>query len=171
VVVRPPPLSFDRWAVCNSAVVMLMEMTVRRIMLALVAVVGLGILTSIITSTTPYDPAKQGGDRKQIAVQADTEPTETVVLERPIGIRGTKFVVVVQVEGDTATLAKGYIKGSTGANFTVAGQSLGFGVSNPEFWIEKVVRGAGMSEDRVFACLSIIAESTSLSSMNNRLLW
>ena len=83
-------------------------------------------------------------------MQVGTKPIEAVVLERPVGIHGTKFVAVVQVEGDTATLTKGYIKGPTGTNFTVAGQTLGFGISNPEFWMEKENRSTGTTRNSIF---------------------
>ena len=61
--------------------------------------------------------------------------TKVVTLERPIGIWGTRFIADVEVSDCSVKLIKGYVKGFTGVNFSAGGQSLGFGISDWDFWL------------------------------------
>lgn len=96
-------------------------------------ILGLIVFVLRLNSKNPFiADTMEGGDSKEI-----NPGTYTVRVERSIGKYGTTFVGVLQVEGNKVSLVKGYIRGSTGANISIGGTSLGIGIANPEFWIEK----------------------------------
>ena len=80
------------------------------------------------------DPRISGGEKKELIVPYGDKSSRIVTLEREFGSYGTKFVATLQLEGEEATLANGSVVGQAGANFKLADQSFGFGISDPEFW-------------------------------------
>lgn len=128
-----------------------MNKVLRVVGITLPVVLVLHGLVSWMNSTSPNDPKVRGGDSKQITGSSDPKHIQSVTLERPIGNWGTKFVVVLQVEGDNATLTKGYVEGSTGGNFAGADQALAFGISSPEFWLEKQPLDSAKPGQQVFS--------------------
>ena len=104
-----------------------------RIVLGVTILLVVVRLILFVDSFSPHQAdLMDGGDFLDIA-----PGIYTVRVERAIGDYRTSFVGVVQVEDTNVTMVKGYVRGSTGMHITVGGQSLGFGISTPEFWIEK----------------------------------
>lgn len=95
------------------------------------------LFIQMLGSLRQYNPVRNGGDRKKISLGDSGTLVQAINLERPIGLYGTRFVASMQVEGNTAVLVKGQVQGSTGSSFTLGGHSVGFGISNFEFWTEK----------------------------------
>lgn len=73
----------------------------------------------------------------QIIEEEVTEKTiKTISLKREMGNWGMSFQARLKLEDKKVSLLKGFIDGSTGANVTIAGSPIGFGISSPNFWLE-----------------------------------
>jgi hypothetical protein len=67
----------------------------------------------------------------------DKNTVKTISLSREMGSWGLTFNAKLQLDNEKVSLIKGFAEGSNGANITIAGNPIGFGISSPKFWLEK----------------------------------
>jgi hypothetical protein len=72
-----------------------------------------------------------------IEEKIDRNTNKTISLSRTMGGWGLTLNAKLKLEKEKISLIKGYTEGSTGANITIGGNPIGFGVSSPNFWLEE----------------------------------